>query len=112
MPSILSVAQACSRPFCAQAQRIGPRRTCFRSRACSVSCAEGAGETSELRARSLQADSVLTGSLTMIRVVLSIFDEAPTLHLWATALGWSAEEVERAAAQLSDATFVTKRVDS
>lgn len=44
--------------------------------------------------------------------MLSIFDEPPTLHLWATALGWSAEEVERAAGQLSDATFVTKRVDS
>jgi tetratricopeptide (TPR) repeat protein/GTPase SAR1 family protein len=43
--------------------------------------------------------------------VLSIFEESPTLHLWATALEWSAEDVERAAAKLEEATFVSKKVD-
>jgi tetratricopeptide (TPR) repeat protein len=43
--------------------------------------------------------------------ILSIFDEAPTIHIWSTALGWSAEDVERAAYKLAEATFVTKIVD-
>lgn len=43
--------------------------------------------------------------------VLSIFDEAPTSHYWASALDWSVEEVERAAAKLIEATFVSVKVD-
>ncbi|HEY0607566.1 MAG TPA: tetratricopeptide repeat protein [Herpetosiphonaceae bacterium] len=38
--------------------------------------------------------------------VLSIFDEPPTIHLWATALDWAAERVERAVAELVAVTFV------
>lgn len=43
--------------------------------------------------------------------VLSIFDESPTLHLWATALEWPIELVEHAASQLIIATFVSERTD-
>jgi len=43
--------------------------------------------------------------------VLSIFDEAPTLHTWAMALDWSLETLERAVQQLTEMTFVSEKVE-
>ncbi|GHO76970.1 hypothetical protein KSD_47410 [Ktedonobacter sp. SOSP1-85] len=43
--------------------------------------------------------------------VLSIFDEAPTMRLWSTALDWSTETVEHAAAKLIEATLISQRAD-
>jgi tetratricopeptide (TPR) repeat protein len=43
--------------------------------------------------------------------VLSIFDSAPILRDWSTALDWPTERTERAAEQLVLATFVSKQVD-
>src|SRR6185437_12313007 len=54
---------------------------------------------------------VLSESARTALAVLSIFEVPPTLHLWARALEWSAEEVEKAATQLIEATFVSKKVD-
>jgi tetratricopeptide (TPR) repeat protein len=42
--------------------------------------------------------------------VLSIFDEPPTLHLWATALDWSRQYIEQAAEDLEEKTFISKKV--
>src|SRR5690349_13253843 len=55
---------------------------------------------------------VLSESARRALAVLSIFDEPPTLHLWSMALGWAAEEVERAIAQLVEATFVSEKLDA
>lgn len=44
--------------------------------------------------------------------VLSIFDEPPTTHLWATALGWAVEAVERAVVSLIETTFISGKVDA
>ena len=43
--------------------------------------------------------------------VLSIFEDAPTLHLWYTALDWSGEKLGHALEQLIEATFVSKIVN-
>lgn len=53
----------------------------------------------------------LTRSAQKALAVLSIFDEPPTLHLWATALEWHIENVESAASQLITTTLVTERTD-
>ncbi|GHO82267.1 hypothetical protein KSZ_02730 [Dictyobacter formicarum] len=43
--------------------------------------------------------------------VLSIFDDAPTMHLWSIALELPLEKVEEAAAQLIEATFISEKTD-
>jgi len=55
--------------------------------------------------------TVLSKQAQTALAVLSIFDEAPTIRLWATALDWSTDTVEKAAAKLIEVTFVFERTD-
>ncbi len=55
--------------------------------------------------------SVLSKQAQTALAVLSIFDEAPTIRLWSTALDWSTETLEKAIEQLIEVTFVYERTD-
>ncbi|MBP1467372.1 tetratricopeptide repeat protein [Candidatus Chloroploca sp. M-50] len=55
--------------------------------------------------------AVLPSEAQTALAILSIFDESPTMRLWATALGWSTEAVEKATSKLIEATFVSEKVD-
>lgn len=55
--------------------------------------------------------NALTRQAQTALAVLSIFDEAPTLRLWTTALDWPLEILEKAVIQLIEVTFVFERTD-
>lgn len=55
--------------------------------------------------------NILPDDARIALAVLSVFEEPPTMHLWATALEWAAEAVERAVQKLIEMTFVSRIVD-